>query len=54
MQKNKDFICKNNKNRTKIQEMFILLEYIHIYSVFNNATVEIWVIEILFVLIIAH
>ena len=35
---------ENNKNRTKIQEMYILLEYIHIYSVINNATIEMWVI----------
>ena len=38
------YISKNNKNRTKLQEMYILLEYLHIYNVINNATVEMWVI----------
>ena len=39
------YISHNNKSRTKIQGTYLLLEYIHICSVINNAKVEnIWVI----------
>lgn len=31
-------LARTTKNRSKIQEMYILLEYIHVYSVINNAT----------------
>lgn len=40
MQRNKK---KNTQNKkTKIQEMFILLERFHIYSAINNDTVPAW------------
>lgn len=44
----------NNKNRTQIQEMYILLQYIHTYSLINIATVKMWVIAHCLSFIIAH